>query len=189
MKNYLNLPLILILFLSVLACGSSDESPKEVVNTAKDTNTAAQKATPQNTPKPRKSAKIVDVPKLANKSTKKFDETFGEPVKITPIKGNPRFMPGEYREYKVEGHPKNLSVRFYKDKAKRFNLLLGTPEKSSKSALKEIFKINVTGMRPIKSDRLSDTWEGKSGRINYKTAYAKRNRARGDFVMLHAEIR
>ncbi len=174
-----------LLFIA-LGCGNSEDVEK------KDTN-AVTKQTPtvQKTPevsKP-KLKKDVDVIQMANKSASFFDEAFGEPAKVTPIKDNPRLMPGEYREYKIEGHPKGLSVRFYRDQAKRFNLLLGKPEKSSKEALERIFKIDIGGMRRIKSDSLSETWEGKSKGINFKTAYAKRNKAGGDFVMLHAEIR
>lgn len=185
MKNFSILFSSITLILLMLACGSSSEKNTDV-NSNK--NTAVEKATPQSTPEPAKSVKIVDVPKLADKSPKEFDDTFGEPVKITKIKDNPRLMPGEYREYKVEGHPKNLSVRFYKDQAKRFNLLLGTPEKSSQDALSNIFKIDVGGMRKVKSEALSETWKGSADGIRYKTAYAKRSRAGVDFVMLHAEI-
>jgi len=180
-----NLIVGVILVLLLMACSSPSEQTAE---DSSNTNVAVQKATPQKSVEVSKSAKIVDVPKLANKSAKKFDERFGKPVKTTPIKGNPKFMPGEYREYRVEGHPKNLSVRFYRDKAKRFNLLLGKSEKSSKNALRKIFRIEVSGMRRIKTDALSETWVGKSGRLNYKTAYAKRGKSGGDFIMLHAEI-
>ncbi len=130
----------------------------------------------------------VDVIQFANKSASVFDEEFGKPVKITPIKDNPKLMPGEFREYQVAGHPKNLSVRFYKDKAKRFNLLLGKPEKSSKQALLNIFKIDVSQMRQIKSDSLSESWAGQLNGINFTNAYAKRSKAGKDFVMLHTEI-
>ncbi len=187
MKNLVNLSVGVILISFVMACDSSNEQENKT-KVSSNINTAVQKATPQKSVETAKSVKIVDVPKLADKSAKDFDEMFGEPVKITEIKDNPRLMPGEYREYKVEGHPKNLSVRFYKDQAKRFNLLLGTPEKSSSSSLAEIFKIDVGGMNKVKSESLSETWKGKSGEINYKTAYAKRSKAGGDFVMLHAEI-
>ena len=186
MKNLLNLIVGLVFVLLLMACGSLGEETKQDNS---NNNVAVQKTTPQKTPETKKSPKVVDVPKLADKSANIFDEMFGEPLKITPVKENPRLMPGEFREYKVKGHPKNLSVRFYKDKAKRFNLLLGKDEKSSGKALKKIFKIDVGGMRRIKSDALSETWSGKSGGINYKTAYAKRNKSGGDFVMLHAEIK
>jgi hypothetical protein len=186
MKTITNLSFSIILLLFVLACGLAGDEKTEV--DIKNENTSSPKTTPQKTPETKKTVKIVDVPKLADKSPKKFDEIFGEPVKVTEIKDNPRLMPGEFREYRVDGHPKNLSVRFYKNKAKRFNLLLGKSEKSSSNSLKKIFKIDVGGMRRIQSDALSETWTGKSGRIDYKTAYAKRSKSGGDFVMLHAEI-
>lgn len=186
MKNFVNLIVGIVFISIVMSCSSSNE---KTIENSSNKNTIVQKSTPQNTPEIKKSVKIVDVPKLANKSAKDFDEIFGKPLKITHIKDNPRLMPGEFREYKVEGHPKNLSVRFYKDKAKRFNLLLGSAEKSSSEALKKIFKIDVAGMKRVKTDALSETWKGRSGNIDYKTAYAKRSKSNGDFVMLHAEIR
>ena len=134
------------------------------------------------------SASDVNVPKLANKSVKDFDKTFGEATKVKEIKDNPRLMPGEFREYKVKGHPKGLSVRFYKGKAKRFNLLLGKTEKSAQDALKKIFKIDVSKMQKAKVESLSETWKGNLKGTNYKTVYAKRSKPNSDFVMLHAEV-
>ena len=134
-------------------------------------------------------ASDVDVIALANKSKKSFDKYFGDAVKTTKIKDNPKFMPGEYREYRVKGHPKGLSVRFYRNKAKRFNLLLGSPEKSASAALKTIFKIDVRKMKKIVGDPLSETWKGKSGSIVFKTAYAKRDKPGGSFIMLHTEVK
>ena len=183
MKNLLG---IVILSALILACSFGEKEVSETNKTNSD-NTV-QKATPKKTVETQKSVRIVDVPKLADKSPKAFDEMFGESVKITEIKDNPSLMPGEYREYKVSGHPKNLSVRFYKNKAKRFNLLLGKSEKNASDSLDKIFKIDVGKMQKIKSESLSETWRGKSGGINFKTAYAKRDKAGGDFVMLHAEI-
>lgn len=134
-------------------------------------------------------AKFVDVPNLANKSAAEFDKVFGEPVKITPIKDNRAMMPGEYREYKVAGHPKNLSVRFYKDQAKRFNLILGTPLKSSKQALSDIFKVDVKNAEPdTKSEPLSEKWKGTFSGVSFVTLYAKREKSGSDFTMLHAEV-
>lgn len=166
-------------------CKSSEGEHKTVTNTAVKQEKSDSK-TQELTVKQLKTD--VDVIRFANKSVSVFDEEFGEPVKVTEIEDNPRLMPGEFREYRVAGHPKNLSVRFYKDKAKRFNLLLGKSEKSSKDALKNIFKIDVGGMRQINSNSLSETWAGQVNGINFKIAYAKRNRTGGDFVMLHAEV-
>ncbi len=133
--------------------------------------------------------KFVDVPNLANKSSTEFDKIFGKPLQITEIKDNRAMMPGEYRLYKVEGHPKGLSVRFYKNQAKRFNLILGTPLKASKDALSEVFKINLDGISPDKtSETLSEKWKGKFNGVNFETVYAKREKVNGDFTMVHAEV-
>ncbi len=180
--------LFLALFCLTFIFGCSRISEKaEIAADNKETN-AESVLTNKGFPEKSELNTNVDVIRLANQSTFILDNEFGQPLKITPIKDNPKLMPGEFREYAVKGHPKNLSVRFYKDKAKRFNLLLGTPEKSSKNALMEIFKIDVGKMRQIKTDTLSETWSGKFEEINLKTAYAKRSKAGGDFVMLHAEV-
>jgi hypothetical protein len=190
MRYIWNLSFIVGSVLIVLACGSSGEvnRPEDRVGSEPAVNVTVSSPTPEDSVGPEKTVAVVDVPQLADQPAAGFERVFGEPVKVTEITDNPRLMPGEYREYKVAGHPKNLSVRFYKNRAKRFNLLLGTPEKSSQAALQKIFKIDVGRMRPVKTDSLSETWAGMFGGINYKTAYAKRSGAGGDFVMLHAEI-
>ena len=173
----------------IFGCSRTEEKA-EVITKIEQINIQPEKSGERDFPKSTElELKMnVDVIRYANKSTFILDEAFGMPLKITPIKDNPQLMPGEFREYAIAGHPKNLSVRFYKNKAKRFNLLLGKPEKSSKKALMDIFKINVGEMRQVKSNSLSETWAGEINGVNFKTAYAKRNNADGDFVMLHAEI-
>ena len=149
-------------------------------------------ATPAQNPiqeKPKFAAKSeVDVPALANQPPEEFDRLYGPSTKISPVRNNSKLMPGEYREYRVPGHPKGLSVRFYRDKAKRFNLLLGKEENSGRDALRNIFKIDVGPLKRVKTDPLSDTWNGEAGGISYKTAYAKRSKTGGKYVMLHAEV-
>jgi hypothetical protein len=185
--KYLDKAFVGFCFLLIaLGCGNSESVETEDTNIATKQAPAVQKTPAVSETKLKKD---VDVIRLANKSASFFDEAFGEPEKITPVKGNPQFMPGEYRQYRVAGHPKGLSVRFYKDQAKRFNLLLGEGEKSSEEALKDIFKIDVGKLKRAKSDSLSETWNGKSGKVNFTTAYAKRGKAGGDFVMLHAEVK
>lgn len=132
---------------------------------------------------------FVDVPQMANKSPADFDKIFGEPVQITEIKDNPALMPGEFRLYTISGHPKGLSVRFFKGRAKRFNLILGETAKSSKDVLSKIFKINVGEISPDKtSEPLSEKWKGKFNGINFVTVYAKREMVTDDFTMVHAEV-
>jgi hypothetical protein len=174
------------LILFSFGCQSSESTEGLETNTkGKPSPSKEEKVSVEKVP----AAKFVDVPNLANKSGEEFDKIFGKPLKITPIEDNPAMMPGEYREYQVEGHPKNLSVRFYKDKAKRFNLLLGTPLKSSEQALSEIFKVDVKNKNPdTKTEPLSEKWKGNFSGVNFVTLYAKREKPGGDFTMLHAEI-
>ena len=131
---------------------------------------------------------MVNIAALADKSHKEFDHVFGDATKVSPVRVNKKHMPGEYREYGILSHPKGLSVRFHKDKAKRFNLLLGAPSTSSADALMETFVIDVSKLKKVKGDPLSDTWKGKFDGVNFKTVYAKRDKAGGNFIMLHAEV-
>jgi hypothetical protein len=175
-----NFSLIFVIFLASLlafGCQSAQETKTET-KTIAPTPTVVS-LTPTQT--------MAEVPKLVNKSAAELDKTFGPPEKITPAT-IARETPGEYRLYKLTGHPKGLSVRFYKDKAVRFNLLLGTPEKSSREALLKFFGIDVSKMSTVRSESLSETWKGVSNGVNFATAYAKREKAGGDFVMIHAEI-
>lgn len=133
---------------------------------------------------------FVNVPQLAGRPPEAFDLIYGKPLKIVPIRDNPALMPGEIREYRVAGHPKNLSVRFYQNRARRFNLLLGRPARSARRALDEFFRIDV-GRRP--ADRsgawpLSEKWRGRIGGVDFVTLYAKREKPEGNFTMLHAEV-
>lgn len=133
---------------------------------------------------------FVDVPQLAGRPPEAFDLIYGKPLKVVPIRDNPALMPGEIREYRVAGHPKNLSVRFYQNRAQRFNLLLGRPAQSARRALDEFFRVDV-GRRP--SDRsaarpLSEKWRGRIGGVDFVTLYAKREKPGGNFTMLHAEV-
>lgn len=173
------------LILLSLSCGTSENPPIEKPNNSVSSTPKKEVFVENN----KKIPKFVDVPNLANRSSEEFDKIYGKPTEITEVKDNRAMMPGEYRLYKVEAHPKGLSVRFYKDKAKRFNLLLGTPLKSSNDALSEVFKINVGQIPPDKkSEPLSEKWKGKFNGINFTTVYAKREKVNGDFTMVHAEV-
>lgn len=190
-KSLLKISTILfyvVLILSSLSCGNAEsesvENTKIFVSPSPSVKeVSAEKTERQETPK------FVDVPQMANRSPAEFDKIFGKPVQITEIKDNPAMMPGEFRLYSVSGHPKGLSVRFFKGQAKRFNLLLGEPQKSSKNALREVFKINVGEISPDKtSEPLSEKWKGKFNGINFVTVYAKKEKVTGDFTMVHAEV-
>lgn len=160
---------------------------------SQETNLAApiKPTPPKNTTKPA-APEFVDVPELADKPAEKFDELFGRPRETTAITDNPALMPGEYRLYDVAGHPKGLSVRFYRNRAKRFNLLLGTPRESAGDALANIFRIDVSKMQKVRDsgggDALSEKWRGVSGGVEFETAYAKREKPGGNFTMVHAEV-
>ena len=179
MTTKFSLIFVIFLFSFSFGCQTTQETKVETKPQASPTVTA--------TIAPNELQKTADVPKLVNKSAAELDKTFGQPEKITPATLASE-KPGEYRLYKMAGHPKGLSIRFYKDKAVRFNLILGTPEKSSRDALLKIFNIDVTKMTVVKGDSLSETWKGESNGVNFSTAYAKRDDAKSGFVMIHAEI-
>ena len=138
---------------------------------------------------PFENADRIDVPRLAGKTSEEIDKTLGKPEKITPATVA-RETPGEYRLYKIEGNPKGLSVRFYKNKAVRFNLILEKPFASAPEALLKTFNIDVKNSAPAveKSEPLSQKWQGEFGGVRFATVYAKKDRPNGQFVMVHAEI-
>ena len=139
-------------------------------------------------PKP-ESASRIDVPKLAGKTAEELDKMLGKPEKITPATAA-KEIPGEYRLYKIEDNPKGLSVRFYKGKAVRFNLILAKPFASAADALRETFNIDVKNIPPTveKGEPLSRKWQGEFGGVRFATVYAKKDKPDGQFVMVHAEI-
>ena len=129
---------------------------------------------------------VVDVPRLAGKSTFEVDGILGKPETVKPIK-NPA---GEYRVYKIPNHTKGLAVRFYGDKAIDFNLILSAPLPTSKQALKEIFGIDVGDM-PFKIDSkepLSEVWRGTFNGVRFEKVYANRERENGEFIFVLAEV-
>jgi hypothetical protein len=140
------------------------------------------------TPKPESKVKI-DVPQMAGKPAEELDKILGKPEKITPATVQ-KEMPGEYRLYKIESNPKGLSVRFYRGKAVRFNLILGKPFAAAKDALLETFNIDVRNVPPAndKAEPLSQKWQGEFGGVRFATVYAKKDKPDGQFVMVHAEI-
>jgi len=140
------------------------------------------------TPKPESKAKI-DVPQLAGKSPEELDKILGKPEKITPATVA-KETPGEYRLYKTEGNPKGLSVRFYRGKAVRFNIILEKSFAAAKDALLETFNIDVKNIPPTieKAEPLSQKWQGEFGGVRFTTVYAKKDKPNGQFVMVHAEI-
>lgn len=173
------LGLTFVIFLSSLAFSCQSAQPVKVELKPETISTA--------TIAPKMEQNSIDVPKFANKSATDFDKLFGQPEKVTPAT-LANEMPGEYRLYKMAGQPKGLSIRFYKDRAVRFNLILGTPEKSSRDALLKYFNVDVAKMASLKGESLSEAWKGASNGANFTTAYAKREDTKGNFVMIHAEV-
>ncbi len=173
-----------MLFLSVVAltagCGTRNP-PKTEGNSPKPAKSITS-------PPPGYAQNSVDVPKFANKSAEEVEKLFGPPEKITPATVVSE-VPGDYRLYRISGHSKGLSVRYFREKAVRFNLLLGTPEKSAQEALLKFFKIDVSKMAPVSGESLSVIWKGESNGTLFTTAYAKREKPGSDFVMIHAEVK
>ncbi|HEX8198358.1 MAG TPA: hypothetical protein VF571_19340 [Pyrinomonadaceae bacterium] len=129
---------------------------------------------------------VVDVPRLAGKSTFEVDEILGKPETVKQIKK----PAGEYRVYKIPNHPKGLAVRFYGDKAIDFNLILSAPLPTSKQSLKEVFGIDV-GDAPFKIDSkepLSEVWRGTFNGVRFAKVYAKRESENGGFIFVLAEV-
>jgi hypothetical protein len=130
---------------------------------------------------------VVDVPRLAGKSTFEVDKILGRPEIVKLIK---KPAAGEYRVYQIPNHAKGLAVRFYGDKAIDFNLILSEPLPTSKQTLKDIFGIDV-GNAPFKIDSkepLSEVWRGTFNGVRFAKIYAKRERENGGFIFVLAEV-
>ncbi len=152
------------------------------------TQPANDHSLPLDLPQTNTSSKV-DILALGNAPPESFDKQYGKARKTTKITESPNLMPGEYREYAVEGNPKGLSVRFYKNRAKRFNLILGTPADSANRELTRTFGVDVSKLENVNIDPLSETWKGTTNGLSFRTIYAKRKLPQGKFVMLHAEIK
>ena len=182
MKKPFKFGLLIFAVSMVFGCQSAEES--------KGSNLQNLVPAPSPTPTPKSESAIkIDVPQLAGKSSEELDKALGIPEKITPA-AIAKEIPGEYRLYKIAGNPKGLSVRFYKNKAVRFNLILEKPFASARDALLETFNIDVQNAPPTveKSEPLSQKWRGEFGGVRFATVYAKKDQPDGRFVMVHAEI-
>lgn len=130
---------------------------------------------------------VVDVARLAGKSTSEVDRILGKPEIAKPITEP---VIGEYRVYKIPEHPKGLAVRFYGDKAASFNLILSKPLPTSQQALKEIFGIDVKNQPPKidPKEPLSEVWQGTFNGVKFVKVYAKRERENGGFIFVLAQV-
>lgn len=175
MKAFVVLVASIFLF---IACSNKPAAPTGVEKT--------KVPEPAKVAETEKRSEKVDLTKLAGRSAAEFDGYFGKATKISPAT-NPIEKPGEYRQYEVTGNPKGLSVRFFKDRAVRFNLFV-EPGDSARKMLKEHFGIDV-GNSPAdtKSEPLSEKFKGKFSGVEFLTIYAKRDKPGGRFVMVHAE--
>lgn len=181
MKKYLTLLAALFAALMFFGCQKDEEAKN------RDFQTPAIEPARTIAPKNVDEVKI-DVPRLAGKPAEEFDRIFGKPEQVTPATAA-KEIPGEYRLYKIEGNPKGLSVRFYKNKAVRFNLILEKPFASANDALHQAFNIDVKNIPPTieKNEPLSYKWRGDFGGVRFATVYAKKDKPDGQFVMVHAE--
>lgn len=182
MEKFIKFGLLIFALSMVFGCQSAEE-PKN-----SDLQNLVPAPSQTSTPKS-ESVRQIDVPRLAGKSAEELDKVLGKPEKITPATAR-KEVPGEYRLYKIEGNPKGLSVRFYRNKAVRFNLILEKPFASAKDALLETFNIDVKSISPTvdKTEPLSQKWQGEFGGVRFATVYAKKDTPNGQFVMVHAEI-
>jgi hypothetical protein len=185
LKIFVNLRFVLFIFTFILyGCSnlqSTGQNETQVSPSPKPSISATQNETARIKP-------VIDVPNLANKPAEDFEKIFGKSVKITTIKNVPEHMPGEYRLYKVVNHPDGLSVRFYKNRALRFNLFLSEQTESPKDALLKTFGIDVKDAASTKT-QFVEKWAGEFNSIKFKTAYAmKKDINSSKYAMVHAEV-
>jgi hypothetical protein len=101
----------------------------------------------------------VDVPALAQKSSKEVDKALGKPVMVTPIeKPYVDQMPGEHRLYFREGVEEPIQVRFLRGKA--VSLVVPIPRVgSAREALRSI-GIDIGDRTPDVSAPKAMRWVG-----------------------------
>lgn len=155
---------------------------------ANNANAAAHRAQPSKTPNtPLKSAQTIpiDVARLAGKSIDEFDRLFekiAEGKTVEPV--------GEFRLYKINGQSKGLSVRFYGNRAKSFNLISDDIFETSREALMKLFDIDAGRLTPVKknSEPLTESYRGTFGGVKFKKVSAKRAGKGKGFIFVLAEV-
>lgn len=157
MKNQNNFNLaICFLILLVIACACPKKQGQDYRATGLSVSPELAKKSPVPAP-------LVDVPKLINQSPQNFDATYGKPVKVTPITGNRKDAPGEFRDYRISGvtNPQStdagLTVVFHQNKVIGF--LLDLPKAVSvETALAQI-GIDVHGAPPTTKTAGGQFWQ------------------------------
>lgn len=171
----------IFLFFILSGCQTAQETRTE--NTP-NPNISVQPSKPETVALKPEKAKIIEVPKLADKSIGEFDRLFGQPEEAKSIDG------GEYRLYKIANQPKGLAVRFFGGRAKSFNLIMDTPAPTSKEALKQAFGIDVRDARPLKDAKepLTEYYQGVFDGVKFKKVSAKKQENGRGFIFVLAEV-
>jgi hypothetical protein len=182
MTKILSLSLASSLVFAAFACQSAGEP-----NTSNG-NAPANSVQPTKTPvlslKPEQTIPI-DIARLAGKSIDEFDRFFekiAEGKTVEPV--------GEFRLYKIAGQSKGLSVRFYGNRAKSFNLISDNIFETSKEALMKLFNIDVGSLTPVKKNRepLTESYQGTFGGVKFKKISAKKQADGKGFIFVLAEV-
>jgi hypothetical protein len=182
MIKILSLSLTSFLLLASFACQTATET--NTVNQP-NSNTSVQPLKPEPVAANPVQTIAIDVPKLADKSIAEIDRAFGKPEESRSIENK-----GEYRLYKVAGESRGLAVRFYKGRAKSFNLISDKTFPTSKEALKQIFNIDVGNTAAIKDPKetLSEKYQGTFGGVKFTKVSAKRQENGNGFIFVLAEV-
>lgn len=182
MKFSLKSSLVFLLFPVLLSCQTVRETETETPASPTAQSTQTTTDSPKNQTFP-----LVDVPKLANKSPEEIDKVLGKPDEVRKITEQ---MPGEYRLYKSVNYPKGLAVRFYQNKAIRFNLILSEAFPTSKEALLKSFGIDVGKLAPTKekNEPLTEIFKGTFGGVKFSKVSAKRQENGDGFIFVLADV-
>lgn len=132
---------------------------------------------------------LFGLPALAGRPPAAVDSVLGPPSQVTPIKSNPAQMPGEFREYQLPGTPDPLTVRFHRDRAVFFTVLLPQPEATAEAALGRV-GIDVDGPPDTRAP-VAEWWRSRtiSGKASVKVGALKGMSGRGDaYDMVQAEF-
>jgi hypothetical protein len=137
---------------------------------------------------------VISIPNLANKSPQEIEAILGRSVGLTKITNEPDRMPGEYRDYKIEGVEPQLTftglmVRFYRGRAVHFSLDLPVAFDTAQDALLAA-GINVGGTSPKETALLARRWSGRYGGVDFKDVAAIQMGfdGKGKYNVVQAEV-
>jgi len=119
----------------------------------------------KNTPTITKRKAIIDTIKLAGKPVSTVEQMLGKPSAVAVINDYPKDMPGQYRDYRINGlkgigeTEAGLSIQYYKGKVDGMLIEFETPVETAEEALM-LVGIDVGDKKPSRITAFATVWDG-----------------------------